>query len=87
MYHRSGRHHDLAAVRAFGGAFNVIIESGFSKRRIRDGGQPASRTLEPNRLPAQISTCSVALTLTAFRARSMHIDRRAMAFPSDRDML
>ncbi len=40
-----------------------------------------------NRLLAQISTCSVALTLTAFRARSTHINRRAMAFPSHRDML
>ena len=42
MYHRSGRHHDPAVVRAFGGAFNGIIESGFPKRRIRDVGQPAS---------------------------------------------
>ncbi len=87
MVRQPGRHHDLAVVRASGGAFNGIIESGFSTRRIRDVGQPASRALGSNRLLAQIGTCSVALTLTAFRARSMHINRRAMAFPSHRDML
>jgi hypothetical protein len=87
MYHRPGRHHDLAVVRAFGGAFNGIIESDLSKRRFRDVGQTASRSPESNRLLAQISTCSVALMLTAFRGRSMHINRRAMAFPSHRDML